>query len=109
LIEVPSQWSEQSLLDADELELRSAIRTRIAPRVLHALESHGDDRFRRYAVRVLLPQITRWWDADVKELREPDATPRDTAGDDATSIVGDLHARWMRTTTRPVFCSPPRS
>jgi hypothetical protein len=109
LIEVPSQWSEQSLLEGDELELRSAIRTRIVPRLLPSLQSHTDDRFRRYAVRVLLPQITKWWNADVKELRELDATPADVSRDEPDPIVSDLHARWTQTATSPLFCSPPRT
>jgi hypothetical protein len=109
LIEVPSQWNEQSLLNDDELELRSAIRTGIAPSSLQALESHTDDRFRRYAVRALLPQITKWWDANVKELRELDATPVATTDGEGESIVSTLHARWANTATSPFFCTPPRS
>ena len=109
LIEVPSQWNEQSLIERDEVELRSAIRTTVAPRMLPALQAHTDDRFRRYAVRVLLPQINKWWDAKVKELHELEPTSGETASAETKSVVADLHARWSRATTTPFFCSPPRS
>jgi len=109
LIEVPSQWNEQSLIDRDEVELRMAIRTGIAPPMLRALHAHQDDRFRRYAVRVLLPQINKWWDANVKELKELHTTQPDVSDKEPMSIVNGLHARWSRTTTSPFFCSPPRA
>jgi hypothetical protein len=100
-VEVPSQFHEHMLVSSDELALRTDMRRHVTRRMHVDVESHPDQAFRRYLVRVLLRRMARW-----PQVGDPGVIAESPDGivEGTRAVLGALYARWKNISITPLFC-----